>query len=163
MALWSLPVARRFSNASHRRFLIYGWMFLVRSKRHMIKLLSKAAGEFYSSLLMLSSSKLLDCSSSPIRRFWDQDEPPSSYYQETEGTPEFDRRKAVSLLSLTPSDSSPISCSYSNATLSVRHYLANSSPPVYKRRKLSLEGHKRSKRYISIKLIPLSYNRFGAI
>lgn len=38
------------------------------------------------------------CDSSPIRRFWEQDEPPSSYYQETEGTPEYNRRKAVRIL-----------------------------------------------------------------
>ncbi|KAJ7684034.1 ARM repeat-containing protein [Mycena rosella] len=30
-----------------------------------------------------------------LQRFWELDEAPTSYYQNTEGTPEFDRRKAV--------------------------------------------------------------------
>ncbi|KIM90936.1 hypothetical protein PILCRDRAFT_1173 [Piloderma croceum F 1598] len=37
----------------------------------------------------------IEGSNSPLRRFWDQDEPPSSYYHETEGTPEYDRRRAL--------------------------------------------------------------------
>ncbi|KII94850.1 hypothetical protein PLICRDRAFT_47858 [Plicaturopsis crispa FD-325 SS-3] len=34
-----------------------------------------------------------DGSSSPLTRFWDEDEPPASYYAGTEDTPEYDRRK----------------------------------------------------------------------
>ena len=33
--------------------------------------------------------------SSPIQRYWEQDEPPASYYQQSEGTLEYDRRKLV--------------------------------------------------------------------
>lgn len=36
------------------------------------------------------------CTSSPIHRFWDEDQAPSSYYKETEGTPEWNRRHTVS-------------------------------------------------------------------
>ena len=38
----------------------------------------------------------IDVRSSPIHRFWDEDQAPSSYYKETEGTPEWSRRHKVS-------------------------------------------------------------------
>jgi len=34
-------------------------------------------------------------SSPPLKRYWDVDEAPSWFYQNTEGTPEYERRKAV--------------------------------------------------------------------
>jgi hypothetical protein len=36
-----------------------------------------------------------DGTSSPIHRFWDEDQAPSSYYKETEGTPEWNRRHTL--------------------------------------------------------------------
>lgn len=36
-----------------------------------------------------------DDSSQPLKRYWDVDEAPSWFYQNTEGTPEYERRKAV--------------------------------------------------------------------
>ena len=83
----------------------------------------QAPGELYGvSYPVISELKFL--ASSPLLRFWDQDEPPSSYYQETEGTPEFDRRKAVGAFFTVPflSFSHHFSYDYLNAILFARRY-----------------------------------------
>lgn len=36
----------------------------------------------------------------PLKRYWDVDEAPSWFYQNTEGTPEYERRKAVCITQL---------------------------------------------------------------
>jgi len=37
-------------------------------------------------------------SSASLKRYWDVDEAPSWFYQNTEGMPEYERRKAVSII-----------------------------------------------------------------
>jgi hypothetical protein len=74
-------------------------MYLVRLMRLLNNLPSKAASEYPTIQIYHRDLDQLNARSSPLRRFWDQDEPPSSYYQETEGTPEYDRRRAVRCIS----------------------------------------------------------------
>lgn len=60
-----------------------------------------ARGEFRTTAILSASDSDRACSLSPVpspdnfKRHWELDEAPRSYYQDTEGTPEYDRRKAV--------------------------------------------------------------------
>lgn len=101
---WSPLPARKYSLEFLEKSSIYGLMYSESSRKLKTKLHSaKRPCELNNTLFRIYTDIFVTFTSdeppSPtnLHRFWELDKPPASYFHETDGTPEYGRRQAVSI------------------------------------------------------------------